>query len=171
MGIRGADDDHGIVRSNRQSQDISDSILAQTAAEDYSDPIIDQMLERFDIERETACEIFDWTQELIARAVEAEHYRVVRQVTALVLNSHNLKITTGGLLFAADLARVNGFESQAAYARSINVTRSAICKETKRIQRLLNLRPNSHLRSEAAAEACSVAQKMHHWRHKIYGQS
>jgi len=161
--------DHGIVKSNRGEKDFAESDQARTESLEYADSEEDWLIERYDLDRESAIGLQAYIELRVAEKVQSQVSHNLQQVVAVFLSAPNAKIAAGGLAFAAGLSALNGLRSQTQYAARIRVSKASISKSTRYWKQLLDLPANSHMKTDDACDSYSKAQKEKHWRNKKYG--
>lgn len=149
-----------------QVNDVADTPLASIDPDIAKevDDAISQLADDFKVPLETARALFSWHAEQTAAAVREHEGDLLSIVIGGLISSQNIRISAGALAFATELDALNGIGSQAAYARKLGVTRSALSKAVKGWRRSLGLRRNAHQKSAAACESYSENGKNNHWR-------
>lgn len=140
------------------------SIYAIEAASDYSENPIDEIAEKFDIPTQLAKQIHDWHNAQIRNEQISTQATLLQTIIGALLSSKNPKMAAAALAFAAGLHSLNGIHSQAEYAASLNLTRSALNKSVRAWKRILNLKPSAYTKSEAAHAKLIDRNKKTHWR-------
>jgi hypothetical protein len=146
--------------------DIADSPRASETwepAEDL-DQEHEQLAEQLGVSLDTARKILTWKEEAVEQALEHREGELLAVVVGGLIAARNVKVSTAGLAFAAQLAGVNGFGSQTEFAKKHGLSRQAISKVTKAWQRDLNLKKSVHQKSDKACETYSRIGHKRHWR-------
>jgi hypothetical protein len=150
-----------------QKKDIADTPIAQVPPEEIKDTPIEIIADKFGVSIITAQKIHDWhEQDKESESTERENRRT-QTIVAGILLSNTPKLAAAGLAFAVSLDDLNNI-NQSDFAKENHISRSNVSKETKRWQRLLNLKTSVHQKSSAACKEYSKTATTNHWRNKIY---
>ncbi len=168
MGVLEAPDDSAEVggHSPWQEVDAAESPLAKVdfvPSETLDSPAC-LLAERFDIPEATAVEILKWHIQSTEDALIQRQSDLLAIVVGGLIASKNIRISSAGLAYAAQLDAVNGLGCQADYARSLGVSRSAVSKSVRAWERDLGLQKGPHQKSAAACLTYSEIGKSNHWR-------
>lgn len=158
--------------ANGRAKDVADLPIASYRPDIASlvDTLADEIAEKFKIQPDIVTLLANWMVFEIERQALSFRSNDINKIIGVFIDCQNPKLFSAGLAFAADLAALNGLGTQAAYARSIKLSRAAVSKTTKMWQRLLNLRPSSHMKSEEACQSYSRKATTDHWRKHKTGQ-
>lgn len=161
-------DDHGVVKDNRNHHDPGESNEARTESLEAVDHQSDLLHELFGDSSSTE-KLELYIEMRVQKEVEIRVAHNIQQIVGVFLSSSNAKIAAAGLAFAAGLSALNGLRSQTHFARLIGVSKGAISKSTRFWKVLLDLPANQHMKTDDACDSYSEAQKKAHWRNRPYG--
>jgi hypothetical protein len=162
-----ADDSHEVGgHAPTQTSDFAESPLARVESNivDELDGPAGPIAERFDVPIDMARQILEWHAAGIEAALRSHEAELLSVVVGGLLASKNVRITAGGLAFAAGMEAANNLGSQAQYARRLGVSRTILSKSVKTWKRDLNLRTTVWQKSDAACETYASVTKERHWR-------
>jgi hypothetical protein len=150
-----------------QKKDIADTPIARVDPAEIKDSPIEIIADKFGVSMKTAQKIHTWhEQDKETESTERENRRT-QTIVAGILLSNTPKLAAAGLAFAVSLDDLNNI-NQSEFAKQNHISRSNVSKETKRWQRLLNLKTSVHQKSSAACKEYSKTATTNHWRKKIY---